>query len=151
MTGRYTARGLFLDPPTLEMIEGQWCVLPKEDIMAQSRYIPGGERPVTQRFASRDHAFAASRDASYLSSRPNDRTLDDIYSDYIEKQMMVYQVAQLSPEVPQLWTASAPICTMAPAALIQCYPAALPFLALLLDCWPQAQRSTDPAPRSPNS
>ena len=119
MTCRYTARGLFLDPPTLEMIDGQWCVLPKEDIMAtQARYVPGGERPVTQRFSSRDHAFSVSRDASYPPSLPNDRTLDDIYSDYIERQMMLYQVAQLLVEVPLLLMASAQTCSMAPAALL---------------------------------
>ncbi|KAK9837714.1 hypothetical protein WJX74_003664 [Apatococcus lobatus] len=87
----YTARGLFLDPPTLEMIDGEWCVVPKEEIVAHAaRHALGTEQSFVQQFKSRDCAFAVSRDADLLPNLPGHRSIASIYDDYIEEQMDVY-------------------------------------------------------------
>lgn len=104
-TCRYTARGLFLDPPTLGMANGRWCLWQTPGILEhQARCGPEhGGLPAQQIFYSKEEAFGTERDQNPPAPHATFTTLEYIYSAYIQEKITEYQVSQHAAQELLVW------------------------------------------------
>ena len=76
-------------PPTLELVSGRWMVWLHGDMAEDAPTVP-------QMFDSREAAFDPKRDSSLISTKPHPRTVQDVYTKYIEDCLEEYLVRRLA-------------------------------------------------------